>query len=435
MILYITYYNSFEDNNFKIWLNHYIQSGLDYKILVLSDDEVKFSSNFPLSLNKMIKQKPDNGFELTINDFLFSYDSDDNGNIILNYNFNINFINDSITIGKIFHVFIKDKPIFTTFEIPDFIVYKHAHHTNYTVNGIKLNGGNKISDNIVCLSTLPSPVTDNRCYMESFSIYGNLISFNVYNNFLRNIIVNKEKMYGIFWFPKCACTTIGTIFCNVNKINIHKDNKKNLTYYRPKYRFNPYLQGLDFIFFGRNPYYRFVSSFIDKHVLQEDLQYLNLPGYKNFINNNENKMLNLAIFIKNNYLSDHYLQVNMFESYNYFINKKANVLEKEKNHTLQKCRIEDGLNENLYFFLSKYHDDLNIDLLNVFENSIVKKENKVTKTSLQVLPTNLVNYTIEEWKIFLKNNNLNYDLILTPSLKEKIYSNFQDDFNIFGYEK
>jgi hypothetical protein len=331
---------------------------------------------------------------------------------------------------------MKDKPVFTSFEIPDFIVYQHAHHTNYTVHGIKLNGGNKISDNIVCLSTLPSQVTDNRSYMECHGIYGNLISINVYTFYMRNIIVNKEKMYGILWFPKSACTSIGTIFCQANDIKIHKDNIKNLTYYRPKYRYNPYLQGFDFIVFGRNPYHRFVSSFIDKHVLQQDLQYLNLPGYKNFIDNNENKVLNLTIFIKNNYISDHYLQLHKFDSYKYVIDKMDNIFEKEKKHTLQKYRIEDGLNEILYSFLSKYHDNLNKDILAIlaiFENSIVKKD--LTETSLQVLPSNLVNYSIEEWKMYLKNNTLNYDLILTPSLKEKIYSIYEEDFNIFGYEK
>ena len=435
MIFYITYSPFFDDNYFKIWLNHYIHTGLDYKILVLPGDQVNFTYLYPFSLNKIITEKPDNCLELTINDFLFTYDSDDNGNIVLNFNFNTNFINDSIVIGKIFNVHIKDKPNFTCFEIPDFIIHQHAHHTNYTVHGIKLNGGNNLSDNIVCLSTLLSQVTDNRSYMECHGIYGNLISINVYTYFMRNIIVNKEKMYAILWFPKCACSSIGTMFCQANDIKIHNDNMKNLTYYRPKYRYNPYLQGFDFIVFGRNPYHRFVSSFIDKHVLQDDIQYLNLPGYKNFIANNENKILNLAIFIKNNYLSDHYLQLHKFESYSYVINKMDNVSEMEKKHTLQTCRIEDGLNENLYSFLSKYHDNLNNSILNVFVNSIVKKEDKVTETSLQVLPSNMINFSIDEWKTYLKNNVLNYDLILTPSLKEKIFVNYEEDFKIFGYEK
>lgn len=435
MIFYITYSPTFDDNTFKIWLNHYIHTGLDYKILVQPGHQETFIISYPLSVNNMLKEKPDNCLELTIHDFLFTYDHDDNGNIIMNYNFNTNFIDDSIVIGKIFHVPIKDKTIYTSFEIPDFIVYKHEHHTNYTVHGIKLNGGNKISDNIVCLSTLPSIVTDNRSYMECYCIYGNLISFNVYTHYMRNIVVNKEKRYGILWFPKCACTSIGKIFCSANKIKIHQDNQKNLTYYRPKYRYNPYLQGFDFIVFGRNPYNRFVSSFIDKHVFQEDLQYLNLPGYKNFINNNENKILNMAIFIQNNYISDHYLPFHKFDSYNHIIYKMANVIENEKKHSLEFNRMEDGLNINIYNFLSKYHDNLNKDLLNIYENSIVKKEDNLTDNIKKSNSINLVNFTIEEWKNYLKNNILKYELILTNSLKEKLYLIYQEDFNIFGYER
>ena len=141
MIFYINYSNTFDDNNFKIWLNHYTNTGLDYKIFVLPEDVNNFSTAYPLSINKMILEKPNNCMELTIYDFLFAYDSDDNGNLIMNYNFNTNFINESIIIGKIFYVPLKDKQIFTSFEIPDFIVYQHSYHTNYTVHGIKLNGG------------------------------------------------------------------------------------------------------------------------------------------------------------------------------------------------------------------------------------------------------------------------------------------------------
>jgi hypothetical protein len=82
MIFYITYSPFFDDNYFKIWLNHYIHTGLDYKILVFPHDELKFASLYPLSLNKIITEKPENCLELTIHDFLFTYDSDDNGNIV-----------------------------------------------------------------------------------------------------------------------------------------------------------------------------------------------------------------------------------------------------------------------------------------------------------------------------------------------------------------
>jgi len=107
MIFYINYSNTFDDNTFKIWLNHYTITGLDYKIFVLPEDVEKFSTAYPLSINKMIFEKSENCIELSIHDFLFTYDSDDNGNIIMNYNFDINFINESIITISIFIYKIK----------------------------------------------------------------------------------------------------------------------------------------------------------------------------------------------------------------------------------------------------------------------------------------------------------------------------------------
>jgi hypothetical protein len=146
----------------------------------------------------------------------------------------------------------------------------------------------------------------------------------------------------------------------------------------------------------------------------------------------------MAIFIENNYISDHYLPIHKFDSYNYLIFKMSNVLEKEKKHTLEIYKIEDGLNKNIYSFLAKYHENLNEDILNVFDNSIVKKEDKITTTTTsntKSFSKNLVNYSTEEWKQYLKNNLLNYKLILTKTLKEKLYPIYQEDFKIFGYEK
>jgi len=60
MFLYITYSPSFNDNIFKIWLNHYVNTGLDYKVFVLPEYNEMFVSMYPLSLNKIISEKPDN---------------------------------------------------------------------------------------------------------------------------------------------------------------------------------------------------------------------------------------------------------------------------------------------------------------------------------------------------------------------------------------
>ncbi len=38
MILYIIYNKSFNDNNFKLWLNHYNNTGLEYKIVINEED-------------------------------------------------------------------------------------------------------------------------------------------------------------------------------------------------------------------------------------------------------------------------------------------------------------------------------------------------------------------------------------------------------------
>ena len=439
MIFYINYLSSFDENNFKIWLNHYMHTGLDYKIVVKEEDVVKFSETYPLNKERAISFSPTQGVELSVNDFLFMYDKDDNDNIIFNYNFEVGFQDKSICIGKVFYVPIENKPAFSTFEIPDYILYKHAHHTNYVQDGIKMNGGKNISSDIVCLSLQESKVKDRRCYMETLSIYGNLVSQNIYPFFLRNIVVNKEHQYAIIWYPKSACTTVGNIFCSVNNIDIQSYNRKNLTYYRPKYRFNPYLQGLEFITFTRNPYHRFLSSFIDKHVLKEDLMYLNLDGYKLFLQNyKENSISNMVHFIHaKNYISDHYLPIYLFESFRY-VNEKIRETDVsvEKPHSLTLYKIEDGMNKLLFTFLAKFHKEIDLDILKVHDNSIMNKINineslcKNDKNSFY-----MSNFQPDDWENYLKEENLDYNVILTDELKEKLYNFYKEDFNNFGYQK
>jgi hypothetical protein len=439
MILYINYLSTFDENNFKIWLNHYMHTGLDFKIVVKDNDIVKFNETYPLNKEKAISFSPTQGVELTINDFLFMYDKDDNDNMIFNYNFEVGFLDKSICVGKVFYVPTENKPKFTTFEIPDFILYKHAHHTNYTIDGIKINGGKEISNDIVCLSLQESKVQDRRCYMEALCIYGNLVSQNIYPFFLRNIVVNKQHQYAVIWYPKSACTTVGSIFCKVNNIDLQSYNMKNLTYYRAKYRFNPYLQGLNFITFTRNPYHRFLSSFIDKHVLKEDLMYLNLDGYKTFLKNyKENSVSNMVYFInEKNYISDHYLPIYLFESFKYVRNKiKETDISIEKPHTISLCKIEDGMNKLLYTFLAKFHKEIDLDVLKVHDNSIMKKIN--VNDSLNKNDKNsfsMSNFQPDDWENYLKEENLNYDIILTDELKEKLYDFYKEDFDNFGYKK
>jgi hypothetical protein len=363
--------------------------------------------------------------------------------IILNYNFDTNFINESICIGKVFYVPIKDKPVYITFEIPDFIIYRHYEHTNFTIDGLKINGGKKNSDNIVCFSLIESKVKDAKCYLECLSLYGFPKSQNVYDVVLRNIVVNKEFKYGIIWFPKAACTSVGNIFCNVNNIKIHKENKKNLTFYRPKYRYNPYLQGFNFITFSRNPYYRFLSSYIDKHVYRDDLMYLNIDGYKKFIQNNKNIIYYLAEYItKGNYITDHYLPITMFDSYKFILNEIKNTTHNNP-HKLTIFKIEDGLNKILYNFLSNYHENINLEVLKVFDNSIIHKSKNNENSSINKDDNNknisvnklLQFYNSFKWEEYLKDNILNYDIILTDELREILYNFYKEDFINFGYSK
>jgi hypothetical protein len=228
-------------------------------------------------------------------------------------------------------------------------------------------------------------------------------------------------------------------------------NKKNLTFYRPKYRFNPFLQGLDIITFSRNPYYRFVSSYIDKHILKDDLMYLNIQGYKNFIQTYPNNIIALTDYIsKNNYISDHYLPIYQFDSFYYIIDKIQNTDVNEKKHNLQIFPIESSLNNKLYEFLSKYHLSTNDSvfnnnnnslkdlILNTYDNSLKQKINIYNSKSIDnICPTQeqFHLYTSEEWEIYLKSYCIDYDKTLVNELKEKIYDIYKNDFILFNYTK
>ena len=116
---------------------------------------------------------------------------------------------------------------------------------------------------------------------------------------MRNIFVNKEKQYAIIWHAKCACTTITDIFCLVNKITFNKKENfhLSLSWLYNKYRYNNYLQNIDIISFVRNPYERFLSSYIDKHVFKSEEVYLGFEGYNKFITNHDNTIYNLCRFL------------------------------------------------------------------------------------------------------------------------------------------
>ena len=203
---------------------------MDFKIYVDYKDSEDFKKKYPYySSHYLIYYIPGKKIpRLSENDFLFSYSKNDTDEMTLSYNINFDsIINIPINIGRVFSVPVKDKPIFTTFEIPDFILYQHANHTNYTNDGLILNNIDgvdkndiKISNNIVCFNLKTSKVAFDKEYYETNIILENwkttndasIFFKNVYETFFMNVIVNKEKQYGFIWFSKCACTTISHIF-------------------------------------------------------------------------------------------------------------------------------------------------------------------------------------------------------------------------------
>jgi hypothetical protein len=164
-----------------------------------------------------------------------SYTVDENNTMILSYNIDETDLQlENNIIGRLFYVPIKSKILCTTFEIPDFIIYQHENHTNFTIDGIKIKHGTEkdsnihfISNSIVSLNMNVSKVAYEHEYYETNILVNNcsinidkvpIFFNNVYNHVLRNIFVNKEKQYAIIWHAKCACTTITDIFCLVNNI-------------------------------------------------------------------------------------------------------------------------------------------------------------------------------------------------------------------------
>jgi hypothetical protein len=102
-----------------------------------------------------------------------------------NYNF-IDYKNIFNEYINIIELIIKNKNIespdirYSTFEIPDFILYEHSDHTNYTIDGIKINRGSTISKNIVCFNMNISKLAyENEYYENKY----NLISYCVNDNY------------------------------------------------------------------------------------------------------------------------------------------------------------------------------------------------------------------------------------------------------------
>ena len=449
MLFYIHYKRTFDDTLFKLWLNHYKILNLPYNIYVEKEDIAFFIANYPTTKN-IINYIPDNITILTEMDFLMSYSVNEHDIMVLSYNINGNELQlENNIIGRLFYVPIKSKILCTTFEIPDFIIYQHENHTNFTIDGIKIKQGslgkqkniNFISNSIVSLNMNVSKVAHEDEYYETNIILKHssinnsketLFFCNVYNTLLRNIFVNKEKQYAIIWHAKCACTTINDIFCLVNNITFDKkqNNHYSLSWVYNKYRYNVYLQNFDMISFVRNPYERILSSYIDKHVFKTEDTYLTFEGYTQFVKNNENTLYNLCNYLlSGEFITQHYTSFTKYNDGIPYYNSLKKIVVK----------IEDGLNNHLYYFLKKYHPELEsnkFDILNYYTNNNVykKEQTKIINNDTKLI-RQLKHFTPEKWLDYLSKYNLSYKDIIEndEELKNLIYKIYENDFLEFNY--
>ena len=433
MSVYIVYTRQIDEFLFKMCIRHYTKTNLNFNIKVEDDDLSYFKNKYNNLLYLMNKKYfAENSIKVTEKDYLFSYRKDENDNMILSYDIDKNFVNTSVCIGKVFYVPVANSPKYTTFEIPDFIIYGHEDHNNYKKEGLKLNGGDQVSKNIVCLNLNISSVSSETQYYENHVLFCDTGSFreiigrNVNLTYPMNIIINKEKKYGIVWYSKCGCTTIANIFCKVNNIDIAKENRRSLNFHKTNYRYNVYLQNIEYISFVRNPYYRFISSFVDKNVDHTDEIFLQIEGYVSYIKAYMvDTMNNLADFLlKGGYITEHYKLLT----------------DNDANHIDSKvCKIEDNLNERLLEFLNNYHDNLDMNFIKTCRENI-NSHIKDTEDIKEIKDENMdkydfINYTKLDWLNYFTNNKLEYNKLLqNTKLKELIYKVYKKDFIKFKYE-
>jgi hypothetical protein len=386
--------------------------------------------------NHIIYDKPKNAYEIKETDFLFAYTKDDTDTMILSRQIPNNDIEE--IIGRVFWVCIEKEEKFTTFEIPDFILYGHSNHTNFRIFGLTCNTNNtNLSDKIVCFSTEHTLNANTQLEYYKTNILSNNIGFfsgeslifeNIYKSMsLSNVLINKEKRYAFIWHHKCGCTTLISIFRKLNNIEDRGENHKIIHSFIPnKYRFNIYLQDIDLISFVRNPYERFLSTFLDKFVYQTDHIFFRLNGYKKYENSYKiNNLINLSKFILDgNYISDHFTL--MSNTQIYFTNRQ--------NFNRICCKkMENGLNKQIYDFLLNYYSENELNkhkIMDFYENRRNYYEKDETKNEII---DDLAFYDKDKWKEFLLQNKFQYYQALSKELQKNIYRIFFRDFTMFGY--
>jgi hypothetical protein len=263
----------------------------------------------------------------------------------------------------------------------------------------------------------------------------NIYFRNVYLSFMMNIIVNKQSKYGIVWYPKCGCSTISNIFCELNDIHLNKEQtSRSLNFYTDQYRYNIYLQNIQLISFIRNPYERFLSTYIDKHIFQNDPIYISLNGFLLYKHTYQKDTIhNLIDFLSNNnnYITDHTKSITNFNNVCPYFNTFSN--------NISYHNLDNGL-EELYHFLKPFHISLfKKDIITKCDNSIISQNNKLHKLNdTEIIDYNnnhkFLHYDVNDWKNYLEQFKINYKYILTnQTLREQIYQLYNDDFIQFNH--
>jgi hypothetical protein len=414
----IIYYNKVHNGNiFKLWLRFYSNIQIPFRILCNEQNIKLFNALFPEYSSSILLTLIDtnnNFIELSEYDFLFNYTKNSDDVMILS-NINSSIFKPQL-IGRLFYVPIKNKQKYTTFEIPDFILYQHKKHTSYSINGLSLfNEIEILSDSTVCLCLKESIYTFVDGYYETNCIfnYNNFICKTIYIRSAYNIIVNKEKLYGIIWNPKCACCTIRIAYQNVNEIR--DPTLKILT--TKKYKYNIYLQDIDIIHFTRMPRYRFASCYFNKHVDNRDLRYQSEKSYHDYIKLfPDNSLENFANYTTNyGFIELH--SVPITKSFWYTTYKNLKYI----NHD-----IDDNLNAKLLQFFSKYHTNISI-------NDIIHNRTKTSSIVSSTINPLYKSFSNIQWKKYYNDNGCypNYSAIIDDELGQIIDKLYQNDYKQF----
>jgi len=422
-VIYIKYNTNTNTNLFLLWIKHYLFMKIPFEIICEDDNFISIYPEYVKYLNSNINDTTNNGhLILTEYDFIVGYHKNENDDMVLSNNIDTDFLEKSILIGKVFSVHVKNATKYTTFEIPDFILYKHLDHTNYTIDGININGGQEISNNIVCFNMNISKVSyEKEYYYTDFFNGHRTCGYNIYKKIAYNIFVNKEYKYAIIWHLKCACSTINKYIYKYNINSTEDKYRHDLSKQYQKFRYNMYLQNFEIISFVRNPYHRFISCYINKHINKEDVNYLNETSYNDYLKycNDIDSLYNFINYIKNDkYIDEHSSPIS---HYYYNIYKLKPTIYK----------IENNLNQTINDFLTKKHNKTLCD--DLFFMNISKNVNINETNTYKNYDFKFFNYN--DWTEFIKKYNTipNYNDILDDQLIELINIVYKEDLNNFNY--